>query len=1467
MMNRLVNYFLDRHLLTNSLFIIIFIAGIFSYQTIKKEEFPDITFRTIMVQTSYPNSAAEDVEADITIPLEQRLQSVSGIRQIQSTSSLGSSSIQIEIDRDVNIQDVKNDISDAVSAVSLPTEVLNDPTVWLFDISKKAILDVGIYFKDDVELTNEKRFKLQTISRQMKAFLVNNAAFSDVRFNGYLSELMLIDLDPTAMNQHKLPVDGIVSTLRDAHRQVPVGETFDKQWTPVRIKQSLASMKRLLNVKLNRSFSESDVYLKDVATVKKTVERKDSMTRVNGNEAILLELVKSSETDILTAIDVAKSELKRFKSIYLTSPDIQMVVLNDESTTLRNRLSIIATNGLIGFLFILIALVIFLNRQSAFWVALGLPFCVAFTLVAALFFGLTINGITLSAIIIVLGIVVDDAIIIAEHIYRCYFDGLSIKEAAIKGVQEMMMPVIAGVTTTCMAFVPLLMFDNRFGDFVKPIPIVLFLMLGASLIESFFILPGHLQLSPPKKRKVRPWFLKLETRYENLITRLVHRRWLVLIGFISLMVLVVFVGKSRIKFVMFPHDESREIVISGKVKGATSLNETATSLGFVDETIVQELGNYNLGYVTQIARQRFGGKQNVNAFYITIEIPEANDRDVSADDLISRLKTPLADDERFEDLSFRKARWGQQSGSSIEIKVQSNNDTDRANAISVLKKALNDLDGVSSVEVKKAFIQPVIEIELNQNELQRLGVNTTTLASVLRTAMGGIQLFDIQRNYDPIEYKLRYQNFQSRPLKDILDLKISNNQGYLVPLSEMVSLIKVQKPVEINRRDGYRISTLFADLKPKSRQTPLDVANSIETTIFPSIVQNTPGVILSFDGEIIDSREGQREFMFSFLITVIGIYLILVLLFQSLIKPLRILFILPFGIMSVILVFLIIGKSTIGFFGMIGILGMLGVVVNDAIVLYVRLDRFKESQALSEIAVISKTRLRAILLTTITTVAGVMPTAYGIGGFDAMLSEMMLSLGWGLVGGMLVTLLLVPMAYGCEQDFRKILTKVNPRRFLNVFFIVFLFSTPAFCNELTDTQFIAKALANNPSYQQILEDGISKKHAADLSIAVSDIVTSVIIGSSFDIENNESIPDTTVTIGKLLYPTGTNIGLYYQNKRYAGSNFKIESYGASFSQDLLQNAFGSNNRLNLTNVRLQKQIIELQTLEALEDYVATLYQSYYRWAGAYKRMYLEKTILKNLELLQKEINLKYKRRVASKNDVNRIKLQLLTQQGIFKEAELNHNKEWYHVSQLINETKPLVPVVQELTITTFRPPTQNRSLVALALVNDVNINRQKISANELFPSISLDSSIYNEVRTVSNVSSETLYATTGLGIDLSLPNESKMYADLVAKSNLRQSKLQVDASLFKYRQDTFSLIGQLKLIQAQYRIEIEKRKLSTAILAQDGKDYRLGSLTLNQYIQSLNQSIQAQHMELTRMIQYHQARIEYLRLSDQLIKK
>ena len=309
MLKHMVQYFLNRHLLSNALFILVFLGGIFSYHTIKKEEFPDITFRTMRIQTTYPGASSKDVERDITIPIEERIQNLSGIRQITSTTTQGLSSIQLELDRDANVLDVKTDVSDAVSRVPMPDDVLDDPRVSLFNISRKAILDIGITLTDSALLSLNDRLKLQQVARQLKAFLLSNSAFSDVNFTGYLSEEMNINIDPEAINTHKLPLNSILSTLQDANRQQPVGETYTNQWVPVRLSQSLIDSDQLLGIKLNRSFGASDVLLRDIATVTMNVVRQTSAIRINGSDALLLELVKSPDVDLLTAIDIAKKEV------------------------------------------------------------------------------------------------------------------------------------------------------------------------------------------------------------------------------------------------------------------------------------------------------------------------------------------------------------------------------------------------------------------------------------------------------------------------------------------------------------------------------------------------------------------------------------------------------------------------------------------------------------------------------------------------------------------------------------------------------------------------------------------------------------------------------------------------------------------------------------------------------------------------------------------------------------------------------------------------------------------------------------------------------------------------------------------------------------------------------------------------------------------------------------------------------
>ncbi|MEK9727668.1 MAG: TolC family protein [Candidatus Margulisiibacteriota bacterium] len=478
---------------------------------------------------------------------------------------------------------------------------------------------------------------------------------------------------------------------------------------------------------------------------------------------------------------------------------------------------------------------------------------------------------------------------------------------------------------------------------------------------------------------------------------------------------------------------------------------------------------------------------------------------------------------------------------------------------------------------------------------------------------------------------------------------------------------------------------------------------------------------------------------------------------------------------------------------------------------------------------------------------------------------MMLSLGWGLVGGMLVTLILVPIAYACEHDVSRFIKTINLKRFIPGLGLLLFFTLPIYAEELPDTLFIQKALKNNPDYQFILEQQIGELHQIDLSVAVSDIVTSVLLGASYNFDNEETIPDSSLKISKLFYPTGTNVNAFYQNRRFAGSNFKVESYGAAFSQDLLQNAFGRNNRLTLQNTSLQKKIIQIQTLESIEDYIAKLHQIYNDWTESFKRVQLERNILNNIELLRKEVQLKYKRRIASKNDVDRVRLQELNQRGILIDTEKQLKHDADHIGQLMNDFNTYTPIVKPIIRFSLAIPSENRSLQALSLMEEANEIETKIRANELFPSITLDTSIFNEARTVNNVRTDNLFLTGGLGIDLPVSNQSKQLSYQLSKSIQRQSQLTLAASKLAYQNDSNRLADEILVLERRFQIDEKKARLANDILRQDGDDYRRGSISLNEYIESLNRSIQSQHAILSRSIQYQRARIEWYRLTDRLI--
>jgi len=496
-MHTLISFFCRRHLLANVLFFGFLILSFFVWFSIGKEEMPEFASNWIRVRTNYPGAPAEDVELFVTKPLEEELKGVVGIEEIISSSSVGNSSLRIIIDDDYPKKDeVIRDIKDAVLRVDLPAEVRNLPIIRQFKSSEKAILDIGMYHRDFEFLDTKARAQLQKYVLSFENQMLALKEISSIDRSHYRKPELQILVNLKEKQNLQLSLSEIKSQIQEGHIRLPVGTMRDRGESKVTALNEYEDVESFKGLILRGNYEGVGIRLGEIATIKEGFIRSNTIFKINGHEGVFLHVKKSVSTDILTANRAVMDFIKKFKLQNKDSP-IGIVLMDDESFAVRNRLKIITTNGIVGFFLIIVVLFLFLNIKTGFWVAMGIPFSMAFTLIVALIAGYTVNNMTLAGIIIVLGIVVDDAIIIAENITRKIEQGLSPEVAAIEGTSEVFRPILASILTTCVAFVPLLFFEGFFGRLVAFIPLVVTLMLVGSLIESYLILPAHISGKMP----------------------------------------------------------------------------------------------------------------------------------------------------------------------------------------------------------------------------------------------------------------------------------------------------------------------------------------------------------------------------------------------------------------------------------------------------------------------------------------------------------------------------------------------------------------------------------------------------------------------------------------------------------------------------------------------------------------------------------------------------------------------------------------------------------------------------------------------------------------------------------------------------------------------------------------------------------------------------------------------------------
>lgn len=1034
-LEKFIAYFVNRHLLTNLVFVIVFIGGIFAWHNTSKEEMPDIEFDHAHVTASYPGATAEEVEHFVTRPLEDQVKGLDGVYRVTSTSSDGGTNINVEFEQGYpDIDEALMEVRNAVLDVKLPDDVIDDPEVHVWKTTKMAIIDIVLIDTQKHLLDTESRKRLQQYAYTLEQQLLNLPEINSVEKSGYLQEEMQIMVNPEKLREFDIPFNTVMREVMNNHIRKPAGNIETQREPKVTLISELDTVGKLDDLIIQGGFEGQVVKLKEVADVVNSYKKNKSIIKVNGHEGIMLRAVKNSSYGILEALEAVKKKIKIFKKNNLEATGIELVALDDESVDLKNRLSIVLANGSIGFILILITLFVLLDFRSGVWVAMGIPFTLCFAMIWVSMMGYTINNVTLSAVIIVLGMIVDDAIVVSENITRLRSEGMLFEKSAIEGTAFVFSPVVASILTTCIAFVPLFFFRARFGKMLVFIPPIIFFMLGASLFESLIILPGHMNLNFSIFNKLidrfrkkesgqarKHWFNKVEDAYGNFLRKILPFKWVVFPVFICLLIFSVYIIKTKMKFVMFPNEETRQISLRGEAAPETDRYDTAKLSKQIENVIAPYIGNEVIGFRTQIARSRRGRAIEENKFRMRVEIIPKEKRKKSADQLIKEWETHFAGIKDLKEIKATKSRWGHASGSPIELIVQENDDKVRNMVAEQLARSMEQHPLLENVEIDRPLENPEYKINLNREKIKRLSINPGDVSSTLRAALEGTIIYELPKGDEEIDVRFTIVDSAKDDIEKILDIPVENTGDYLVPLRDIVYVKKTTTANSIERKDSKRITTIFADIKKESEVTPVEIAEDLENRVFPAILSKHPTTLLNFEGEVKDTRESKGDFRNAIIMAILLIYIVLVLLFNSLTKPIIIMLAIPFGIVGIVLAFWLHGKVLFGFFAAIGAVGLAGVVVNDSIIMLAKLSKNYDNALGKEvsdeqISSIAKTRLRAVILTTLTTVAGLLPTAYGFTGYDAMLAEMMLALTWGLLFGTFITLVLVPCVYSFSQD-------------------------------------------------------------------------------------------------------------------------------------------------------------------------------------------------------------------------------------------------------------------------------------------------------------------------------------------------------------------------------------------------------------------------------------------------------------------
>jgi len=1004
--------------LVNLFFIAIIIVGVSTFFSMPAEMLPNVSMDEAVVVVFYPGVSPEEMETLVTKPLEEEIETVEDVEHIASTSGESRTIIDVRFkpglsddDFDQRILDLRSAVDNARSEIPDDAEDPEVIPIKLGEVIPIVSIALGGPVSDTV---------LREVSEDLRDDLLDVPYVKGVDVVGTREREVQIAVDADRLQAFDLPIGMVVGSLASRNLNVPAGtiELGNSEYI-VRTLGEFESIQEIENHVIASDEYGRQIRIRDVATVRDTLEERLTLSRLDGERSVTLWATKERQGSVVDIVRDIRDVVDAFDE-RVTEP-IAFEVRNDTSIEVRDTLAILERNALFGVILVSLTLFIFIGLRNSILAVIGIPFSffAAFILMNAT--GITVNTISLFSLVLVLGMLVDDAIIVIENIYRHIEEGMSPKEAAVLGTKEVQAPVTAAVLTTAAAFLPLLLMTGTWGKFMSVIPKTVTFALLASLVEALFILPSHMgdfARVAARQNKCHPTFLGLTRRYERLLRRALRRRYLTL-GGVFLMAFLAIGLFFTLDITIFEEEDVNAIEIRAQLPIGTKIEITDRAARQLEDILFSLPEGEVEAVVTRVGFMiaNYRGQLATHNMQLDVDLADKETRERTDTEIMDDLRRRMSEVPGLASLSLTRPVQGPPSGKPVEVRVKGEDPGVLERIARQMQDALEGYPGVVEIDDDLTPGKSELRVGVIQDEAALYGLSVSDIATAVRTGFEGTEATKYRGSGDDeIEMIVRFEDEDRRDLEDLRNMIIPTPSGANVPLDNVATLDIAAAPAELHRRDGDRIVTVTADLEEGTTSTEV---NRFLMEEFSDIPDRYPGYRLDFGGEFQETQESFMSLLMAFGIAILLIYLILGTEFQSFIQPLIIMFTVPFAFIGVI-VGLVVMQYPFTLNAGVAIVALAGVVVNDSIVLIDFIKRARDEGVGRWESVVRGgcMRLRPILLTSITTILGVLPLALGWGGVSATWGPMAASLAWGLAFATVLTLFVIPAIFSIVDDIR-----------------------------------------------------------------------------------------------------------------------------------------------------------------------------------------------------------------------------------------------------------------------------------------------------------------------------------------------------------------------------------------------------------------------------------------------------------------